>query len=715
MPHLIRGTEYLKRYDGFKLIGRETDLARISSILMRKKANSLLLVGPGGVGCTALCLGLEASKQNPETAFDIVSKRLFWLDTDQLFSCGDSQEINKKFQKSLDTLWKTPDSILVIEDTRDFIEAARNSGNSHFINALSLAVKSNKTQVILEVRDSDLDHVLKWHSDLKEAYTLYDVKEPVGDMLLEIVNGIVTNLTKHHGIKISQDAVKTAIDLTSKYRSDDMGIGRAQPERAITLLDRALATYRLNAHKKHPRITELEKQLNSTTDAVIQQALYSEIDQFSRIWADKQEQVKTIYRLQREGEVAVITLEEELEEQLRVEKERRDVSSEETTQRPNFSAMLVRGGFESDTVTSIRQRIAKFNQEIRTNRLKYEQLTSEINSELELTKDIVLSEFSTVSGIPATKLNEDELIILRNLENTMSKRIFGQNNVVSHVTNAVKIAKIGRRNKDKPLASFMFLGPSGVGKTEIAKALTEALTGDEKTLTRFDMSEYMEKHAVAKLIGAPPGYEGFEAGGILTNAARRNPARIYLFDEIEKAHPDVFNIFLQILSDGRLTDNVGRVCTFDESIIVMTTNIGQPHFLNTEISFEDAEELAKEELENTYRSEFLNRFAGRQNILCFDRLRLDSITKIIRREINDLEKTYSTGGITIEFTDEQLDLFCRSQYNPKLGARGLPGFLQTHLEPKIVNTLLDNPGIQGRFNIMYDTHKCNFNIEFKEV
>lgn len=712
MSELIRGSDYLAQFSNFKLIGRENDLTRISSILMRKKANSLLLVGPGGVGCTALCLGLQACKNDPNAPFDIVSKRLFWLDTDKLFSCGDGAEINNKFQRALDILWKTPDSILIIEDTRDFIEAARNTGNTHFINALSLAVKNDKTQVIFEVRDSDLEQVLRWHSDFGEHYTLYDVKEPVGDLLKEIVSGIASGLVKHHGIRIADAAIQAAIDLTCKHRSDDMGIGRAQPERAVTLLDRALASYRLSAHRKHPKVVDLEAKLNRSTSTFEQQSLFQEINAFTADWATKQEQMRKLYKLQREGEIAVISLEEELENTLKAEKERRAAGIEENPQRPNFAAMLTGGGFDSEAVSSLKNRIAEFQKQIAINKEQYEAHAAQINAELELTKAIVLEEFSAVSGIPASKLNEDDLATLRQLDTTMKRRIFGQDPAVNHVTNAVRIAKVGRRNKDKPLASFMFLGPSGVGKTEIAKALTEALTGDEKTLTRFDMSEYMEKHAVAKLIGAPPGYEGFEAGGILTNAARRNPARIYLFDEIEKAHPDVFNIFLQILSDGRLTDNVGRVCTFDESIIIMTTNIGQPYFLNPDLNFEQAVELAKQELEGTYRSEFLNRFAGRQNILCFDRLHHDSIVKIIRREVGDLARTYADSGVKLVFTDEELDKFCLAQYDPKLGARGLPGFIQTYLEPQIVNTILENPGVTGTFNVEYCIDLRNFKVTF---
>lgn len=277
-------------------------------------------------------------------------------------------------------------------------------------------------------------------------------------------------------------------------------------------------------------------------------------------------------------------------------------------------------------------------------------------------------------------------------------------------TNGIKIARVGRRNNNKPLAAYLFLGPSGVGKTECAKALAGALLDDDAALTRFDMSEYMEKHAVAKMIGAPPGYEGFEVGGILTNLMRKNSYRILLFDEIEKAHPDIFNIMLQVLEDGRLTDNVGRTVSFADAIIIMTTNIGQPHFLDPTLSSDEAEAAAIDDLGNTYRSEFLNRFAGRQNILCFKPLGLDSIARITRREIASLNAVYGEKGIPVEIDDADLMAFCTAQYDPRVGARGLPGFITANLEPVIVNSILENPDHRGTAVIRYNSETGQFDV-----
>ncbi|RYD55144.1 MAG: ATP-dependent Clp protease ATP-binding subunit, partial [Verrucomicrobiaceae bacterium] len=369
---------------------------------------------------------------------------------------------------------------------------------------------------------------------------------------------------------------------------------------------------------------------------------------------------------------------------------------------------------EPAPVAEITQKIRLYQGEIAKNKASFDAITAEINANLSLGEKEVTAEFSLITGINTDKLNEDDIGALRRLDSDLKGRVFGQDRVIAKVSNAIKVSKIGRRNGDKPLASFMYMGPSGVGKTEVAKVLSLSLLGDEKALLRFDMSEYMEKHAVAKLIGAPPGYEGFEAGGILTNAMRKNRRRIILFDEIEKAHPDVFNILLQVLDDGRLSDNVGRVAQFNEAIIICTTNTGQPHFLNTDLTFEEACAAAMVDLEATYRPEFLNRFAGRENIIGFERLHLDSIERIVRREVTNLDRAYTHQGIRANLHDDDLKAFCAQRYDAKMGARGLPGFIQANLEPIIVNRILETHGARGLFEVKYDSNLRKFTAEFEE-
>jgi ATP-dependent Clp protease ATP-binding subunit ClpA len=406
-----------------------------------------------------------------------------------------------------------------------------------------------------------------------------------------------------------------------------------------------------------------------------------------------------------------VEFEEQIETIKKEEEDRRKRGDNVTEGKFNaLNQLSSNNGFESAAVTEIRQKIEELNKAAAANKAEFESETAKINEHLILTNDLIVAEFSSISGIDVSKLNEDDRIKLKNLAETLNQRIFGQHEAVRRLSDAVKVARTGKKMNNRPQASFMFLGPSGVGKTEIAKALAVSLFGDEGALMRFDMSEYMEKHAVAKMIGAPPGYEGFEAGGILTNAARKFPNRIYLFDEIEKAHPDVFNIFLQILSDGRLTDNVGRTVSFADAIIIMTTNIGQPIALDPDLTWEEIEAGMKEELDKTYRSEFLNRFAGRQNIVCFKKLELEHIENIVRREIKNLNITYGEMGVEIEISDKSLKAFCRDHYDPKIGARGLPGYIQANLEPTIVNTILDTPDASGTMIVEYNEATKAFDI-----
>lgn len=707
MQYLITGNELLSQHSDFKLVGRAEDMKRLTSVLMRNKAASVILVGPGGVGASALVMGLQALKDDPNVPFDIVSKRLFWLKTDELFASGNHEEINKGFNGVLTILKRTPDSVLVIEDTRDFIEAARNSGCNHFINSLNSVVKAGQAQVILEARDPDLDMILAAHSDMKQCYTIIDLNEPFGQDLIDIVRVNAQSLTKHHDIKIEDDAVLAAIELTNKYRSRDASLSRAQPERSSNLLDRALATYRLDAHKRHPQVLFLLASGVREDDP--------RIVSLDQEFAKTQARIKDLFKMQRDGEIAIIDLEEQIAAIKKQEAENppaKDVETVDTNTRriQMFANVAASGGFESPAVRELRNQIRQFELVINENRAEFDALTEQINSQLALTKEKVFAEFSRLSGIPVSKLNEDEKVKLRNLEAMLNSRVFGQEEVIHKIANAIKVARIGRRNGGKPQAAFLIMGPSGTGKTEVCKALAHALKDDESALTRFDMSEYMEKHSVAKLIGAPAGYEGSERGGILTNAMRQNPHRIILFDEIEKADPAVFDLFLQILSDGRLTDNHGRTVNFSESMVIMTTNIGQTFFLDDSLSAEEAERLANVELDSVYRPEFLNRFAGRQNIVCFSRLGLDSIEKIVKRELNGLKSAYQESGVKIEYSDECIKAFCADHYQPRHGARGLQGYIVANIEPLVVNMILENQVDSAVLTLVYNKQTRQFDV-----
>ncbi len=693
MKFLTTGGDLLKSKPDFKLVGRDDDLKRLTSILMRSRAASVIIVGPSGVGTTALCMGLQASKDDPNAPFDIVAKRIFWLETDKLFSSGNSTEISENFANILKILKRTSDSILIIEDSRDFVTGAQQTGTTTtVIGALNDAVKSGDTQAIIEVRDDDLQGLLRTHSDFRECYTIMDLAEPSGEALSAILHGSVSGLTSHHGIKLAEEAISTTIELTNKYRVRDASLSYAQPQRSFNLLDRALSTMRLEEHKNTP--------------------------------PDLQEKIKKLYASQRQGELAIIELEEKVLEQQETE---RKAAEEGTTLAEDanpsnarlsaFARLTKNVNADSEIVKEYRKQIKEFQAAVDENRTEFDHVTSAINAKLELTADLVRAEFSRLSGIPASKLNEDERVKLRTLEATLGTRVFGQEDALRRMANAIKVARIGRRNGRAPQASFMLLGPSGVGKTEVSKALSWAMLGSDDALTRFDMGEYMEKHAVAKLIGAPPGYEGFqEEGGILTRLMRLNPNRYLLFDEVEKAHPDIFNIFLSILSDGELTDPMGRKIYFGDTVIIFTSNLGQKAFLDDSLTSDEQQEAALVELEaHGFRPELLNRFNGRQNIIPFRKLTLPTIEKITKREITNIDNTYSVEGIRVVMTDEDIGKFCLDHYDPRIGARGLPGYVKANIEPFIVDTILNNEKFSGNINVLYDAVEKKFLTQLQAV
>lgn len=676
MNYLINGETQLEASSGFRCVGRSKELKEMASILTRKHANSIILTGPGGVGCSTLCLGLQAwktDKENP-APFDIASKRVFWLDTDGLFSSGDSKTVNEEFKKIVSALAATSDSILVIEDVGDFINACKSGGYDHFINAVMNMVKTRESQVIFEVKDESFDGVVKSHSDMIELFTVLEIGEPDPATLKLIVADTGEALAKYHHIGIEESAIDAVIALTTKYRA---AMTRAQPTRSVNLLDRAMATFRMTAHEK--------------------------IDE-----SDKVALAKYTAELRRLEDVRIA-----LDEEMRIEEARIDeAANTQAKSVSKFTKMVGGSAIDTTAKAAIRNKIEFVEGNIQVQTRYYNDCVARVNENIKITKAEVTAEFARISGIPAEKLNEDEREKLRNLEATLKTRIYGQDFAVKHVADMVKTSRIGRRTGGKPMGACLLAGPSGVGKTEMAKALAAAMFGDEKSLFRLDMSEYMEKHAVAKLIGAPPGYEGFEAGGILTNGIRKQPVCILLLDEIEKAHPDVFNIFLQILGDGRLTDNVGRVVSFEDVYVICTTNLGQEHFLNPKLTPEQAQKKMMEELDKTYRPEFLNRFGGRKDIIGFSALGVDIIERIVDREIGNIKYAYLPENIQLLAGPEEIGKFCKKNYDPRTGARGLPGHLRSTLEPMIADAALAKKQDDAlQLNIVYNAKSFNLVVE----
>jgi ATP-dependent Clp protease ATP-binding subunit ClpB len=716
---LITGSEKLASRKNFKLVGRVEKFEELCTILTRMESNSVIVSGPSGVGITTLALALQARKADADAPFDIVNKRLFWLDTDGLFGLGDNDAIVKQFKSIFAILDRTPDSVLIVEDTLDLIGALHNSGLMHIVNALTAMVKAKKTQVFLEVREADLTQVLKCHSDFRDHFTLMDLTEPVGAELEEIVLHGAKDIEESYGVRIDPAAVKAAIDMSSKYRSLDTGLTAAQPARTRTLLDRGMARYLLRAHSTPPMLAELEAELArlscdgaSAGNAEKAASVRAAIARHKAEFAKYQAKIKGYYAAQRDGEKSIAQMETLLRDLEEEEKKRHldDPADKTSAGDADFDLIARASGYATPEIIKLRGDIARTQTAVDENRVKYKAVTKEINDQLLFTADMVIDEFSRISGIDGSKLKQNDAVKLLNLHGSLKRRVFGQDAALDHIDSAVKVWRRGRRT-DKPLP-FLFCGASGVGKTEVSKALAEALFDTDKALNRYDMGEFMEKNDVTKLIGAPPGYDGFAAGGEMTNSVRANPYQVMLWDEVEKAHPDIFNVCLNILDDGRCRDNLGRKVEFGDVVMPMTTNIGADHALRVgsdpgDLTEEEAYELTIRDLKKSFRTEFLNRFDGRENIILFRKLNMDTIEKIVFREISRVNAFYASQAIEVRFPEAELREFCDKTYSPEIGARGLPGRIK-RIEAMIVEKTMASAACGGTLDIGFDAVSRNF-------
>jgi len=731
--YLFRGSDYLAKHPDFKAVGREKEMKEVSNVLMRKDGNNLLLTGLAGVGVSSVVMGLQASKEDPNTPLDIVGKRFFWLDTDGLFSLGDANKVNEGFQKALATLARSPDTVLVIDDFKDFLEGVRNTGANNVINALMRELRVNKSlQAVFEVRDSDVGEALKAHSDMREIFTLMEIKEPNKATLTSMVQAGVKKLEEHHKIAISEEAIKSAVDLTSKYMIKELD--SAQPKRTFMLLEGALTELRHSAHSRPAALEPVEVRLANIEAAIAGTGVAPElagkspgelatmkieakgqIGFINEQWAETQKKLRELYSEQRTGEENIRLLDEQIEAEKKKQIEDskkleadkaagKDVAGEKTR---SLGFSMGKGGLETGVVRELNEKRVMWEKLVRDNKKQFDDITKDLNDGLELKNENVLAEFSRLSGVPVSRLGQDETTKLLNLDETLKKRVFGQNEPVEAVAKSVRRGRTGLKKANKPIGSFLFLGPSGVGKTELAKALAESLFGDQNALKVYNMSEFQEKHSVSVLIGSPPGYEGYADGGTLTNNMRRQPYCVNVFDEVEKGCREVFDIFLQILDEGMLTDRRGMTSSFANSINIMTSNIGAEHFLNPDISFDEAKKRALEVLWNPdrekggsgFRPEFLNRFTG---IFCFNRLGQPEILMIADKNFKEINSWIAEQGLSIKMDEADKKAMCEKEYVARGGARSIQQYIENSITSDISDTMLRNPGKEGTIKVTYD-------------
>ncbi len=603
------------------VVGREKEIERVIQILARRTKNNPILIGEPGVGKTAIAQGLAMKIVNSEVPDILENKKIVQLDMGLLVAGTKYRgEFEERLKKIMDEIRQAGNIILVIDEMHTLIGAGAAEGAIDAANILKPALSRGEIQVIgATTLDEYRKHIEK-DSALERRFQMVLVEQPSVEETIEIIMGLKSKYEEHHKLKISDEAIIAATELSNKYITE-----RFLPDKAIDIVDEAASRVRLNVSNLPPEGKELEKELKATI------------------------------------------------------KQKEDAIRSQ----------------EFETASNLRNVEVQIKDKIRE--LQDSWRSSQENNKPVVGVEEVAQVISTITGVPVTKITEGESERLLKLEDTLHKRVIGQNEAVVALSKAIRRARVGLKSPNRPIGSFIFSGPTGVGKTELAKALAEAVFGSEDNIVRVDMSEFMEKHSTAKLIGSPPGYVGYDDGGHMTEIIRKKPYSVVLFDEIEKAHPDVFNIMLQILDDGRLTDSKGRLISFKNTIIIMTSNVGASMITSTQKlgfsvsnddkkdKYEKLKDTVMEELKKAFRPEFLNRI---DDIIVFAHLSKEEIREIVELMLKDLFKRLDERELTIEVGDDVKDYLAKEGYSEAYGARPLRRVIQKKIEDVLAEEIL---------------------------
>ncbi|MCD7740547.1 MAG: ATP-dependent Clp protease ATP-binding subunit [Candidatus Gastranaerophilales bacterium] len=609
------------------VVGREKEIERVIQILARRTKNNPVLLGEPGVGKTAVVEGLAARIVNSEVPDILDGKKVVQLDMGLLVAGTKYRgEFEERLKKIMDEIRQAGNIILIIDEMHTLIGAGAAEGAIDAANILKPALSRGEIQVIGATTLEEYRKYVEKDSALERRFQPIIIEEPSVEDTIEIIKGLKPKYEEHHKLRISDEAIVAATELSYKYITD-----RFLPDKAIDIIDEAASKLRIQTSALPPEGKELEKQLK----AVIKQ---------------KEEAIRNQ---------------------------------------------------EFETASNLRDDEADLKDKIREMSLKWREDNEE--NKPTVTPEHVAQVVSMMTGIPTTKITEGESERLLKLEETLHNRVIGQDQAVVALSKAIRRARVGLKSPNRPIGSFIFSGPTGVGKTELAKALAEAVFGSEDNMIRVDMSEFMEKHSTAKLIGSPPGYVGYDDGGHLTELIRKKPYSVILFDEIEKAHPDVFNIMLQILDDGRLTDSKGRHINFKNTIIIMTSNVGASMITTSsrlgfsvgdeqKDKYEHLKDTVMEEMKKAFRPEFLNRI---DDIIVFAHLTKPEIRRIVDLMLNDLFKRLESQNLTIEVTDEVKDYLGEAGYSEAYGARPLRRLIQKRIEDGLAEEILSGKYTTG--------------------
>lgn len=681
------------------VIGRDDEIRRVIQILSRRTKNNPILIGEPGVGKTAIAEGIAFRIIKGDIPTNLKNKTVYSLDMGALIA---GAKYKGEFEERLKAVVKEVtqsdgDIILFIDEIHTLVGAGGGEGAMDAANILKPALARGELRAIGATTLDEYQKYLEKDKALERRFQKVMVDEPDTQDAISILRGLKERYETHHKVRIKDEAIIAAVELSQRYIAD-----RFLPDKAIDLMDEAASKLRLEMDSVPEKVDELNRKIMQLE--IEREAIKREND------------VKKVASLGEE--IANMSAErDEIKAKWQGEKDLVDNINNELEQIENYKLEADQAERAGDygKVAEIRYGKIKEAQD-RSEKLKETLASQQSESRMlkeEVTADDIAGVVGRWTGIPVTKLISSEREKLLNLEGELHKRIAGQDEAIEAISDAIRRSRAGLQDKRKPIGSFIFLGTTGVGKTELAKALAEFLFNDENAMTRIDMSEYQERHAVSRLIGAPPGYVGYDEGGQLTEAVRRKPYSVILLDEIEKAHPDVFNILLQVLDDGRLTDNKGRVVNFKNTIIIMTSNIGS-HLIQDNfkaLSDENRDEIVAktknelfELLKQTIRPEFLNRI---DELIMFTPLNRSEIRNIVDLQFKHVQDTLSEMGISIEASPEALDWLAELGYDPQFGARPLKRVIQKRILNELSKEILAG-NVDKESNIKLDMFDNNF-------
>ncbi|HEY3974021.1 MAG TPA: ATP-dependent chaperone ClpB [Candidatus Sulfotelmatobacter sp.] len=694
-------TEQARRGKLDPVIGRDEEIRRVVQVLSRRTKNNPVLIGEPGVGKTAIVEGLAQRIISGDVPEVLKNKRVVALDLGAMLA---GAKYRGEFEDRLKAVLKEIEDsqgqiVLFIDELHTLVGAGASEGAIDASNMLKPALARGELRAIGATTLNEYRKYIEKDAALERRFQIVFVGEPNVEDTISILRGLKEKYEVHHGVRIKDSAIVAAATLSHRYITD-----RFLPDKAIDLIDEAASSLRIQIDSLPTEIDQLDRK--ATQLEIEKQALKKEDDVYSRERLaiiekelaeirEKSNTLKANWKKEKDLIARVRALKEQIEK-LRVEEQ------SELRKGNNERVAEVRFGL----IPQAEQELARLSKQM-------ESQGGQRMLKEEVDEEDVARIVSKWTGIPVSKMLEGEVKKLVTMEDRLRQRVVGQDAALERVANAIRRSRAGLSDPKRPIGSFIFLGPTGVGKTELARALAEFLFDDERALLRIDMSEYMEKHSVARLIGAPPGYVGYEEGGQLTEQVRRRPYAVVLFDEIEKAHPDVFNILLQIMDDGRLTDGKGRVVDFKNTILIMTSNIGsaflQGEGERSEQQFEDASKQVLQALHASFRPEFLNRV---DDIIVFRPLGKEQLVHIIELRLEDVRRLLADRKISLELTDAAKDLLFTQGYDPNFGARPLKRAIQKLVQDPLAMKILDGEVLHGD-HIVVDADKRIGKMKFE--